>query len=363
MAASTAALLATTLADPTANLRCRDDVTAATFGAADQLRAGHDPYASYDTLAVEQGYGCSDPAATVLRRGRFAGATGMPSQSDVRAAVRDALRDPSRPEIERRLNYPGGSVLLGLVGPGAFPLVMAGLLLAAVAATVRRATHQRGAAAVALGAQAALLSLVNDGHTDAAVVALLLLAWASPTTRLGGLALGLAAGTKQTAWFLAPALLATAYARGGRRAAGRATVGALAGFAALNLPFIALDPAAWVHGVMGPLVDGLFPLGAGLIGLVTSGTLPVTATPVFTALMLACVAASVLAALRYDRTHPGIGVLLGGLALFLGPRSLLEYIAGAGVLLVAVVATAPAPPRHDSSAAARRTPAAEPSLA
>jgi len=55
--------------------------------------------------------------------------------------------------------------------------------------------------------------------------------------------------------------------------------------------------------------------------------------------MLACVAASVVAALRWDRTHPGVGVLLGGLALFLGPRSLLEYIAGAGVLLVCVVAT------------------------
>jgi hypothetical protein len=344
MAVSTVVLLATTLAQPTANLRCRDDVAAATFGAAGELRAGHDPYASYDALRVQQGFGCAAPAATVLRRGRFAGATGMPSDGEVRQAVREATRDPSRPEVERNLNYPGGTVLLGLIGPTGFPFAMAAALIAAVLVAARGATLDRRVAAVALAAQAALLSLVPDGHTDAVVVALLLVAWTRPALLSGGLALGIACGTKQTGWFLAPALLATAYARGGRPALLRSGAAAMAGFAVLNVPFIVLGPGAWIHGVMGPLVDGLFPLGAGLIGLVTSGVLPVTATPAFTALMLFCVAASVVVALRWDRALPGIGALLGGLALFLGPRSLLEYIAGAGVLLVAVVATAPASP-------------------
>jgi hypothetical protein len=343
MAVGSAVLLFTTAASaPTGNdLRCRDDVATATFGAADQLRAGHNPYASYEALQAAAAYGCTHINPTVLRRGVFEGATSMPGDTAIQAAVHAAQQDPSRPEIERSLNYPGGSVLLGLLGPTAFPWAMALLLAAAVAATVRRAASNRWAVAAALSAQAALLALIPDGHTDAAVVAMLLLAWASPTTLLGGLALGLACGTKQTAWFLAPALLATAYARDGRRGLVRATAGAVAGFAVLNLPFIAMGPAAYVHGVMGPLVDGLFPLGAGLVGLVTSGALPYAAAPLFTALMLACVAASVPASLRWDRTHPGIGVLLGGLALFLGPRSLLEYIAGAGALLVCAVATAP----------------------
>ncbi|HXA27147.1 MAG TPA: hypothetical protein VN193_00215 [Candidatus Angelobacter sp.] len=344
LAVSGIALLATTLASaPTGTaLRCRDDVAAATFGAAGQLTAGHDPYASYDALAVQHADGCPHPSATVLRRGVFAGATAMPGDAQVAAAVQAATADASRPEIERGLNYPGGTVLLGLAGPGAFPWLMAALLLAAITVTVRRATTDRGAVAAALAAQLALLALIPDGHTDAAVVALLLLAWAGPTTWLGGLALGLACGTKQTAWFLAPALVATAHARGGRPALLRATIATVAGFALLNLPFVAMGPGAYVHGVMGPLVDGLFPLGAGLVGLVTSGFLPYAAAPLFTVLMLVCVAASAVAALRWDRTHPGIGVLLGGLALFLGPRSLLEYIAGAGALLVCVVATAPA---------------------
>jgi len=343
MALSSAVLLVTTAASaPTGtDMRCRDDVATATFGAADQLRSGHNPYASYDALQAAKTDGCTHINPTVLRRGVLADATSMPSDSAVKAAVTAAQQDPSRTEIERTLNYPGGTVILGLVGPAAFPWLMALLLAAAIAATVRRATANRWAVAAALSAQAALLALVPDGHTDAAVVAMLLLAWASPTTLLGGLALGLACGTKQTAWFLAPALLATAYARDGRRGLVRAAAGAAAGFAVLNLPFIAMGPAAYLHGVMGPLLDGLFPLGAGLIGLVTSGVLPYAATPLFTALMLACVAASVVAALRWDRRLPGIGVLLGSLALFLGPRSLLEYIAGAGVLLVCAVATAP----------------------
>jgi len=103
-----------------------------------------------------------------------------------------------------------------------------------------------------------------------------------------------------------------------------------------------MDFSAWVHGILAPLTDGLFPLGAGLVGLVTSGVLPYAALPVFTVLMLGCVAASVVAALRWERARPGVGVLVGAMALFVGPRSLLEYIAAAGVLVVCVVATAPA---------------------
>ncbi len=341
MAVSTVALLVTTAtAAPTgAALQCRDDVAAATFGSAAELRAGHDPYTSYDALHALAG--CNPIRATVLRRGVFAGATAMPSDAQVQAAVARAAADPSRPEVERGLDYPGGTVLLGLAGPAAFPWLMAALLVAAITAVARRATADRRAVVAALAAQAALLALVPDGHTDAAVVALLLLSWASPTTLLGGLALGLACGTKQTAWFLAPALLATAHARGGRPALLRTAAAAVLGFAVLNLPFAAMDPGAWLHGILAPLTDGLFPLGAGLVGLVTSGLLPYAALPLFTALMLAAVAASVAAALRWDRARPGIGVLLGAMALFLGPRSLLEYLAGAGVLLVCAVATAP----------------------
>ncbi len=334
-------LLLTLMSGSGSDLRCRDDVASATFGSAGELRAGHDPYATYATLAVERGYGCAHPAFTILRRGRFADAPGMPPQVEQQRAVAAATGDPSAPEVEQRLNYPGGTALLGLVGPAAFPWVMALLLVGSVALTVWRSRLDRRATAVALAAQVALLSLVPDGHTDAAVVALLLVAWASPAGLAGGLALGLACGTKQTAWFFVPALLATAWVRVGRAGLARSALGTVVGFAALNLPFAVMDPSAWAHGILGPALDGLFPLGAGPIGLVTSGVLSIAWAPLFTALQLALTAAAVPVALRFERRLPGVAVLVASLALFVGTRSLLEYIAGAGVLLVAVVATAP----------------------
>jgi len=342
-AISSVVILATTLASSGGtDLHCRDDVSAAAFGGADELRAGHDPYNTYATLSVERGYGCGGGlAVTILRRGRFADAPGIPSQVEQDSAVAAATGNPAAPEVEQRLEYPGGTVLLGLVGPRAFPFVMAALLVGVMLLTVRRSVVDRRATAVALAAQVALLSLIPDGHTDAAVVALLLVAWGRPEGLLGGLALGLACGTKQTAWFFVPALLATASARGGRRGLGLSSVGTLAGFAALNLPFAVMDAGAWAHGILGPGLDGLFPLGAGPIGLVTSGVLSIAWAPLFTVLQLACTVAAVPIVLRLDRRYPGIGVLVGSLALFLGTRSLLEYIAGGGVLLVGVVATGP----------------------
>jgi hypothetical protein len=341
-AISSVVILGTTLASSGgADLHCRDDVSAAAFGGADELRAGHDPYDTYGSLSVERGYGCGRPAVTILRRGRFADAPGIPSQVEQDDAVAAATGNPAAPEVEQRLEYPGGTVLLGLVGPRAFPFVMAVLLVAAMLLTVRRSVVDRRATAVALAAQAALLSLIPDGHTDAAVVALLLVAWGRPEGLLGGLALGLACGTKQTAWFFVPALLATAYVRGGRRGLGLSAAGTLAGFGVLNLPFAVMDAGAWAHGILGPALDGLFPLGAGPIGLVTSGVLSIAWAPLFTVLQLACTVAAVPIVLRLDRRYPGIGVLVGSLALFLGTRSLLEYIAGGGVLLVGAVATAP----------------------
>src|SRR5258706_15111457 len=69
LALSTVVVLITTLASPEQDLRCRDDVAAATFGSAQELRAGHNPYQSFDTLRIQSGWSCPHPAATILRRG------------------------------------------------------------------------------------------------------------------------------------------------------------------------------------------------------------------------------------------------------------------------------------------------------
>lgn len=76
-----------------------------------------------------------------------------------------------------------------------------------------------------------------------------------------GLAFGLAAGTKQTVWLIAPALAIWLYNQSHEWDAFRfrpekALLGVCAGFLALNLPFIAWDPSAWLTSVFVPLASG-----------------------------------------------------------------------------------------------------------
>jgi uncharacterized membrane protein len=92
--------------------------------------------------------------------------------------------------------------------------------------------------------------------------------WLSPV------ALGLAAAAKQMPWFLVPFLL-VGLAQEGRARGGRTwltlptrylAVAAIP-FAAVNLPFVVLSPAAWARGVMLPLVSPTVPSGQGLVNL------------------------------------------------------------------------------------------------
>jgi hypothetical protein len=89
--------------------------------------------------------------------------------------------------------------------------------------------------------------------------------------------LGLAAATNQLAWFIAPFLLAGIFLSARTRVGGRparAIVArylaiALLTFAAINAPFIAWGPGAWLSGVFAPITQHAVPYGQGLIGLTT----------------------------------------------------------------------------------------------
>ena len=89
---------------------------------------------------------------------------------------------------------------------------------------------------------------------------------------------GLAAGIKQQPWLLAPFLAIwvwqmhrerTVAARA--RAVGEFGAIALAGFLALNLPFMVWDFPAWLHGVLLPFNEQLVPFGSGISLLTQTG--------------------------------------------------------------------------------------------
>jgi len=326
------------LTGPTAQIACRDDVALVSSAGGRLLREGHNPYTSYDAMKELQRCG-SAQVGTVLAQGRFAGRTLMPTQSEIDQASHDARADPTRPEFERRLDYPGGSVLAGIAGVrGLLALVVLSLAVALVTVVRRVSPPLRAVTLLALLAQTAAWTALDNGHADGIAIGLLVITWAMPTTAAGGLALGLACGVKQTAWFFVPALLVTAHVRGGFRSTVRVAGAGAAGFLLLNAGFIVAGPSAWLDGILAPARDGLFPLGAGAIGLVTSGLVTSAAVPVFTVLMAAVTAGAALVAWRFDRRLPGVGAVVAVMALWVGPRSLLEYMAGAGLLSVTVCA-------------------------
>jgi hypothetical protein len=329
---------ARTLTADTAVVACRDDVAVASAVGGRQLRDGHNPYQSYDAV-VELVRCGNDQVGTVLRQGRFADRSLMPSDEEIRAAFADAVRDPSRPEIARRLDYPAGAVLAGVAGERALLLLVVLTLAAAVCVVVRRARPSlRAVTLLGLLGQIGAWTAIGNGHPDGIATGLAVIAWSAPGSALSALLLGLACGTKQTVWFLVPALVGTAAARGGPRAALRCAALVAAGFAVLNAGFVIASPQAWLDGVLGPARYGLFPLGAGLIGLVTSGVLSSALVPVFTALMYATALGAGLLGWRLDARLRGIGAVVAVMALWVGPRSLLEYMAGAGLLAVTVCA-------------------------
>ena len=213
-------------------------------------------------------------------------------------------------------------------------LATAGLMV------VRRSDVEcRPVVAIALLAQFVVWSGVNAGHLDALIGAITVLAWVLPTEWFGGALLGLACAIKPNGWFMVPAIMATAWQRGGRLATIRVGVGGVAGFAVVSLPWIILSPHQWWTANTFFINGGLFPLGYGAIGLVTSGLLSTAWLPLFAVAPVVVSAVAVIAAWMRDRVMPGIGALIALFALWMGTRSLLDYMVAAGILAVAVVAT------------------------
>ena len=148
-----------------------------------------------------------------------------------------------------------------------------------------------------------------------------------------GIALGVACAVKQTAWFIAPALLVLAL-REGRVKDPRYPLGALLAFAAVNLPFIIAGPSAWIAGVIAPQIQPEFPLGFGPGAAGQAGSGAVTA---FAILMIVAVVGGIAVCAVAPRRWAPAGVIVSSLGLWVGPRSLGYYVALLGLIAVSTV--------------------------
>ena len=177
---------------------------------------------------------------------------------------------------------------------------------------------------------------------------------------MGPVALGVACSIKQTPWFCLPFLVLGLWieARQDGRPPGRVVLRYLAivvsVFAAVNLPFILWEPAAWARGTLLPFLTPLIPDGQGLVTLALHGVARGVSLPLLTVASGALVLLTLL--LAFVVWYPAmkrIWMLVLPVIFFVAPRSLSTYLLDLlPAALVAAVSVAPAR-RRDRQPAGR----------
>jgi hypothetical protein len=306
-----------------------NDAIALNDCAARLLLEGHDPYASLNIFDCYRELGIGADRTTPLQRGAFSEITVYPTDDQLDRTWAARQEGGRNVEFVTRPSYPALSFVL-LV-----PFVALGIdtnyvylacLLAAMALIVWRssATLRPFVLTGLLGASCVAAFTVG-GSADLLYALPLVVAWVWRDRLVGAFGFGLAVGIKQIAWFVAPFYLVAVIGSSGWRAAVRHAVIAAVIFIATNLPFIAWHPADWLAGVLTPVIEPMFPRGAGIVFLGTNGGLGLLPSTAYLALealaMLVCLAI----AWRTRKTSPEIGVALALVPLFFAWRSLFSY--------------------------------------
>ena len=322
-----------------------NDAIALNECAARLVLRGRDPYASLNIFECYAELGIGADRTTPLRRGEFADVSVYPTDDQLDAAW--ALRAPERESVEfvTRPSYPALSFLLitpfVAFGWDTNRLYVLCLLAAMALVVLRTPTSLRPFMLTALLGAASLAAFTVTGSADLMYVLPLTAAWLWRERRWSALAYGVAAATKQLAWFFAPFyLIAVVTTHGWREGLRRAAIAAGV-FAATNLPFILWHPADWLIGITTPLSEPMFARGAGIIFLGTNGGLPLLHASVYLALEATCAIVCLAVAWRTRRTSPELGVVLALIPLFFAWRSLFSYFFIVPLLAAAAVARMP----------------------
>ena len=290
---------------------------------------GRDPYASLDIFDCYARLGIGADRTTPLRLGEFASVAVYPTDDQLYAVWVLRSRDGGNVEFVSRPSYPALSFLLIVpfvaLGWDTNQLYVLCLVAAMGLVVLRSPVGLRPFMLTAVLGAASLAAFTVSGSADLLYVLPFAAAWLWRERRWSALAYGIAAATKQLAWFFAPFyLIAVVTTHGWREGLRRAAIGATV-FAAANLPFIVSHPKDWLEGVTTPISDPMFPRGAGIVFLGTNGGLPLLPSSAYLAMEGLCAIACVLVAWRSRRTSPELGVVLALLPLFFAWRSLFSY--------------------------------------
>ncbi len=311
-----------------------NDGTALNQQATENLLAGKNPYANANIVETFIKYNGAYDHLTPLREGKLAGAFPYPTDAQLIQVWNDAVKDPANPppEIESHVCYPAGSFLLPapFIAMGIkdirvvyFLLVLAGVVYAIWLIPKKRRIILAGLIIISLE----IWNILAVGESGTVIFPFLLLAWIliGKNNWLSAIFIGIAVATRQTAWFFLPFYLILMWQTTGVKASARAT-GIIAGiFLAFNIYFIALDAGLWLESVTSPMTSQMFPLGVGIISLVTSGVLDIRSSLAFTIMEFLVFTGAIIWFARYGKKYPDAGPILAVLPLFFAWRSLWMY--------------------------------------
>jgi hypothetical protein len=310
-----------------------NDAVAATECATHLFLQGRNPYVAFNLGDCFARHDLNGLYTTPLQAGPFAHIRLYPAQSDLLHTFArmqaDHVRHPAM--FESFFNYPAGAFLLpapfaalGWTDLSTFNLLWA---LLAYGVLMRLAPPDwRPWLLVMACANTALWTNLPGGQSNVLDGFLILVGWATwRRSWLSALLMGVAVATRQDAWLFAPFYLILTGRLFSWRVAGLRLAIIAGVFSLINAPFVASSPGNWLHGVLGPLTDPMFPLGGGIIALATSGALPLWPRSVYLGLQLAALVACLVMYVRTCRSQPWTGPVLALVPVLFAWRSLFSY--------------------------------------
>jgi hypothetical protein len=323
-----------------------NDATALCQQAAVNLLDGENPYSGSNVITAAIKYNIDAEKLTPLRQGRFADVFPYPTAAQLDQLWQQATQDPSHipPEFESRLNYPAGFFLLPApfiwMGVDDLRLVFLIFLIPALIYVVFKVPGiYRLYFIAAVIASVELWSSLAAGETGILYFPFLLLAWVLYRRNLwiSAVFMALAVTTKQTAWFLLPFYLIVIFrTMDAKRTLG--VIGIIVGiFVAANAWFIASDPSLWLASVFAPVTENMFPLGVGIISLVTSGIVMVESPLLFNIIELVIFLSAIVWYYFNCRRYPDTAPVLSVLPLFFAWRSLWGYFFYIDIITLAAI--------------------------
>ncbi len=323
-----------------------NDATALAHQATDSLLKGENPYANPNIITALLAHNGASDRTTPRREGEFASVFPYPTPAQLNKVWNEALQnnDTPPPELETRMNYPAGAFELPA------PFIWAGLkdlrwiyliyaVLGIAAAALLCPSRYRGGFVWAVAISLAFWNSVASGETGSLAFPFMLLGWvlARKHPLPSAMSMGIAVCVKQTAWFLAPFYLIWMFRGMGWKRAALAASTMAAVFAVANLPFMVQNPGLWISSMGAPMSQNFFPLGVGVISIVTSGLVTILNPIPFTIMEVAVFAAGAVWYYFNCRRYPHAGPVLAFLPLFFAWRSLWSYFFYIDIIVLAAV--------------------------